>query len=298
MRILAIVVIFVIAAAGCGPGATGGPATGNHWSPTAADEAFVDQLYLLAQPCCAKNGLDPSGREGEWKQIMLANGFSRDEALRSACLAELQAIAGAPACEPPSGRYDDPCLRVGAEPSGPVPPGQTCTVRGDCAGSAGKLTSCSPSGAGSLCASYALGRLGDHPCLGSALIDGSILVPAGAPTGGFVCNPGEGLYCDPGSKTCTARHGAGDACAAKDACTSFTCSTAGTCAPIVSTGASCSAAVCDAGSYCRRPDLTCVAKLTDGASCTSDEECPGTCVQAVCSPITTNDKAALQLWCI
>jgi hypothetical protein len=295
---LTFISFMAVAVVGCDPLGPVAPGSSGRWSPTPADEAFVDQLFMLAQPCCAKNGLDPSGRVGEWKQIILASGLSRDEALRSACLAELQAAAGSAACEPPTGRLDDPCLRLLTEPSGPALPGQTCTVKADCAGSDGKLTACLQSPARSVCASYTIGRLGDHPCVGSSLIDGSILVPADAPTGGFVCDPSMGLFCDSTSMACATRHGGGDACAANDACTSFTCSKAGICESVVPVGESCATAVCDGASYCASADLTCTAKLTDGASCMIDDECPGTCEQGICSPLTTNDKAALQVWCI
>jgi hypothetical protein len=271
-----------------------------HWQTTPDDEAFMNMLFALLAPCCAKNGLDPSMREDEWKTSLRSNGFTRDQSLRSACLQELQSIAGTPNCAPMLGDIDDPCVRALAETSGPALAGQSCASTADCAGSPGAFTVCLQT-VPSSCAVLTRGKLGSHPCVGQSRAKGLVLIPSdtAVPAGAVACDVGAGLYCDASSKSCAALLADGSPCADSDACASRTCLTdTQTCAPVVSLGASCAPAVCDESARCDSLSRTCVARLADGSPCLESDDCVGTCVASACSPVTKAEISLLEGWCI
>lgn len=266
-----------------------------HWHPTRSDQDFLDEVFTTIQPCCARHGLDPSGRNDEWKTIMLGEGFSRDEALRSACLAELRQLATASECVPAVlDNADDPCARVFAEPSGSQAVGASCSVRADCAGAPHDITVCSSNGP-DVCASLAPGDVGSSPCVPPPAPDADV------PTHAFICPASAGLFCDGSTHACAALLGAGEPCSSPDACMSGTCLTSdNTCAPIGAVGASCVAAACDQGSRCEPKTMTCVARLPDGARCTGAiDECIGNCdaTDLTCHPETQAFQIALSSWC-
>jgi hypothetical protein len=105
---------------------------GGTWQPTPADLAFIDSFCASSDACCVATGETPV--QGNCRNKLEDQGLSRDESLRSACLARLQQLAGSASCLPEQGALDDPCMRIVYEPSGPLQPGQHCTRNADCAG--------------------------------------------------------------------------------------------------------------------------------------------------------------------
>jgi hypothetical protein len=279
----------------------------DRWRPTAADQAFLDSLLAAVQPCCARNGFDITGREDEWKQIRLARGFSRDASLRAACLADLQALAGTANCVPLGAAFDDPCVRLFAEPSGPAPPGARCLSPADCAGAPHLITSCGTIVNAPICFAMTAGTLGSRPCTGQSGLDGEIFVSAQVtqPPRQFYCALADGLFCDPVSRSCATLLEAGSPCTDWRACASQTClgssgGSLGTCAPVVGLGESCARAVCAEGTRCNTTTATCEARLATGATCQGGgDECVGSCdANHVCSDVTSNEKVAFDGWCI
>ena len=282
---------------------TGG-AGGGHWQPTSDDEAFMDSFYAAIQPCCALNDYDPSQRVDEWRSLLASAGFTRDQSLRSACIAEVQNLAGPANCLPMSDDVNDPCTRTFSEPSGPDTPGETCSNSADCAGSPGTTTDCFPFDSSSdlsRCTTFAYGKLGSSPCSGQTLSSGLLIIATdgSVPAQGFVCQEHDGLYCDPSSRSCAVLLPAGSSCATSDACASKLC-VAGqnTCAPTASVGDGCAQAVCDQTTYCDSVTKTCVAKSPDGAFCGQYDQCTGTCNGSTCSPVTNEEAVVLEGWCL
>src|SRR5262245_15868659 len=125
------VVLWAGLAACGGPGSGSGTSAscdGGCWHPTAADEAFADSFCALTGACCVRNDVQPDAGADTYVQLcrrkILRAGFSRDGALRSACLSDLQQKAGAEACLPDYADLSSPCMRAFYEPSGPLAPGQ------------------------------------------------------------------------------------------------------------------------------------------------------------------------------
>jgi hypothetical protein len=230
------------------------------------------------------------------------NGFSRDPAVQSACLTELQGLAGAGiACFPDIGDLTDPCARIYYEPSGTHQPGEPCTVVGECAGAPGTITRCLNG-----CLRLTPGQAGDGICLGNVDVDGTIsAAPASVPgtnqiiSTGVVCERRAGLHCtflsDPTTQACQPLAAGGAACSNIDplACASKTCTaplgqTSDSCAAIASAGQSCGAdTVCDDSSYCSNSGSTtpvCMPKTPVGASCTTATMCASgaSCSNGVC----------------
>src|SRR6185436_6851439 len=139
---LAAALLFIAACGSSAPSASSCDA--GCWQPTAADEAFATSFCGLVGTCCVGNPLQPDAGAGAYttncQEKVLRAGFSRDEALRSACLAELEQAAGSAACLPDYATLDSSCMRTFYEPSGPLAPGQRCTASADCKGRPGAVT--------------------------------------------------------------------------------------------------------------------------------------------------------------
>lgn len=299
----------VISSAGCSSNdAAAGSRTSGPWQPTSQDEAFMDAFCNAIQPCCANN--ERTTNPDSCKASLRRRGFSRDGALRSACLSGIRTLATATNCVPDLADWDDPCVRAFQEPGGPTAPGEPCKTDADCSGTARALTDCTPAptpmdlNAPSVCVVKTRGKAGDAPCVGTIFPDGITLEYGVVLTGtdsplanGFLCARAEGLYCDPSSRTCKALVQGGGACTFEDACVSRVCQDDDTCRGIVSAGQSCASAVCDEASHCDSTTQTCTAKLAEGAACVTGTQCTGSCMMGACSSVTGTQGLALVGFC-
>jgi hypothetical protein len=295
------------------------------WQPTAADQSFIASVCALTATCCASSGFtQSSGAASSCTNGFGRSGVTADLSLQSACLSEMQALAGSPLCVPDDSDLSDPCVRAVHEPSGPQQPGSRCMNRDDCAGAPGTIAACLPeSPTADFCIRVARGKAGDHTCLADLLADGltfydfrficqneSQLVPSGV-----FCALSDGLYCaqtdDPTTSVCAPLVADGGSCASADACASGDCeppgSASGTCAQTVSAGASCatySDTACDDASYCGSTtpstpsSWVCMAKGSTGASCSAGEQCgSGVCGSSLCSAQTAAELDSLDSFC-
>jgi hypothetical protein len=329
---LGLLPVVVLAAAGCGSGKSSSGSSngcdGGCWQPTPADQAFVAAFCGLSEACCVQNGRRTAPDVAGCMSRFATVGVSGDATLQQACLTELQSLAASTACLPELWQVSDACVRVFNEPSGPQHPGQPCVTSGDCAGTPGKLTYCSPdpsqaSPTGRLCLQVAPGQPGDHTCLGNMNADGVIISAAfyRANTGvppiatGFVCQARDGFYCaatdDPTTTACAAFGAAGASCNFATTCASGACSgsenDAGTCLAPVGVGAACGGSVvCDATSYCRNdgttPTPVCTTKAGPGADCHYEDDAvctTGNCDinTYICSGLTHAESISQLAFC-
>jgi hypothetical protein len=300
-----------LVALGCGGGATTQNTTGDGgaWQPTSDQQAFMSQFCDAIRPCCEEGGT-PADAGTNCRATLLRSGVSADPSLRAACLAEVQQLAGESDCVPDVANLADPCVRTFNEPSGPRAAGQPCAHNADCTGSAATSTICAVAptptnlSAPPICVVRAVGRDGDHPCLGTLFADGVtidygvVLDGSDVPlTHGVLCDRGSGLYCDPSTRVCMPLLSGSTPCTFADACASRVCRSDGTCSAVVSAGQACMPAVCDDANTCDPASLVCTSKLARGAACTDSAQCMGSCVQGTCSPITRAQKLVLAGWC-
>ncbi len=254
----------------------------------------------------------------------MTSGFSRDPALQSMCLSELQGLAsaGAGSCLPEIWNLSAACTRLLYEPSGASGPGQPCTIRSDCAGEAGAITLCVVG----VCLRLARGEAGDATCLGDVSDLGVIIAAPGfqvAPlpliTTGALCERRAGLYCattpDLAQQACAPLRAGGVACDFSRTCASGSCydgdntqgTVTGTCTSLVPAGQACGvsaprATACDAASYCFTDTTTnasiCIARLPGGSSCDSDYLCMNqTCTNSVCKSTTDAQEISIFGYC-
>ena len=217
----------------------------------------------------------------------------------------MQQLQNSPACLFDGADLTDPCSRAFNEPSGPHGPGEGCSVNADCAGSPGTVTSCVAVSGPGVCLSRRAGKLGDYPCLSTLTTSGVFLSEglSGSPSAvGFFCDERNGLACDWSSRKCAALLPTGSACSDLPGlpCASSLCSN-GVCQDVAGVGQACDSTLCDGSGYCDTTS-TCVARLPDGASCTSDNQCNGNCLDpsgtygaGTCSPISLSGLLTLAL---
>jgi hypothetical protein len=328
------VVLLVMSATqiGCGSGVGGGQQPGDGGGEardcdggclTPADDVFITKFCTQIEACCATNGGAASRTPdvAACKRQFTANGFSRDSAVQSMCLAEVQGIAsaGTTGCLPEIWSLSDACVRLFYEPSGSAAPGEPCKVRSDCAGEAGAVTLCFGQ-----CVRMARGKAGDAICLGDMSADGVIIAapgyqPAPLPTitTGVLCSVRDGLFCgftgELARHACTPMRAGGEACDYSRTCISGRCyngdNTAGgltgTCDTVVPPGQTCNddlaRTVCDAASHCDGDGITpghCVAGLPGGATCDADFVCAnGACQNGICKSTTAAQDGAIFGYC-
>jgi len=273
--------------AGCGssqspdtPDGSAGSCDGGCWRPTAADLAFIDSFCALTEPCCVAVGERTQANLDRCRTVRRQAGVSRDPALRTACLAKLQAIASSQACLPEPLDDSNPCTHLTNEPSGPIPGGGSgCTSSADCAGAPGKYTFCLLSS----CMQLDIGKAGDGPCLGEMNASGvtiaSPYIGQSFLTTGVVCRFTDGLFCQPSNTVagavCSPIIADGAPCMFSRFCASGFCETnaGGVCATSAPIGSSCDNAPCGPGSYCAAATRTCAPTLNAGAACSLDGDC-------------------------
>lgn len=264
---------------------------GGCWKPTAAEESFITSFCALVDPCCT----DLAGGVSLCTENLRQAGVTSDETVQAACIAELTSLSQSGTCAPEGWDLSDPCVRAINEPSGPQAPGSPCTSGADCAGAPGTVTMCGfAPPASTSCVQATRGGIGDGPCVGDKLADGSThLYPLGNAVTplislGVICEERAGLYCDqttdPTAPTCVAVLSEGSPCLSTAVCAAGSClgyypsGSSGICPTTVAKGASCAAAnlVCAAGSWCDRANTgLCVATGDSGADCSADFECTG-----------------------
>ena len=159
----------------------------------------MTSFCALVDPCCA----NLSGGASSCASNLRQSGVTSDETVQAACIAELTSLSQSGSCAPERWDLSDPCVRAINEPSGPQAPGSPCTSGADCAGAPGTVTMCGFAPPESMsCVQATRGVLGDRPCVGDILADGSThLFPLGNAvtpliSSGVVCEEKAGLYCD------------------------------------------------------------------------------------------------------
>jgi len=186
------------------PGYTSECGEAGCWQPTDADKAFATEFCTLTADCCVRVH-DTSSRVptvadhvASCSEGMLRWSFSRDTALRTACLAELRQIASASECLPaifpatPSGA----CSRLMAEPAGRVRPGGECSANGDCMGTPMTVTQCWIAGdRHARCHRTTLGNAGDA-CIVSFGLD-TVEPVFTSSVEGHYCSRDAGFICRP-----------------------------------------------------------------------------------------------------
>jgi hypothetical protein len=311
MRITKVLALAVAAAAqaGCGSG-TGGssstPPACDAGCPqlTPEDEAFLTSYCTTIEACCVLNAFRPMPDVAGCKATLAKNGFSRDPAVQSACLGELQDRAATGAtCLPSVADLSGPCARLFYEPAGAKAPGEACTISAQCNGAAGKITLCV-----NLCIQMASGKAGDGVCMGAVNEDGVIIAaPVSQPntsqplSTGVVCERSKGLYCayaGATAQTCQPLDSPDYSCNMTNltGCTAQGCGEIGKCAVIVPVGQACGGdtqAACDRHGTCvaNGSGFICTARLPAGSPCTDDDECES----ALCSTID-NRCGANRIW--
>ena len=300
-------IVALAAQAGCGSGG-GSPAAqcdGGCQQVTPAEDAFLTNLCTLIEGCCVVNADRTAPDVAGCKAQAMRVGFSHDPAVQSACLSELQGLASAgTGCFPDVSNLGDPCNQLYYEPNGTKQPGEACTSRAECAGTAGSITLCING-----CMRLTPGQAGETPCLGDVTEDGVIeAVPYAPPNSttpistGAVCEKGAGLYCTftqgLAAQSCQPLQVAGATCAFSRTCASGKCAggdqtsgaASGACTPVASAGQPCrddaTLTQCDQDSYCEftdSPPGVCVPKLPLGAACRDSTNCTsGNCYGTTC----------------
>jgi hypothetical protein len=287
-----LVATLTLAAAACSSASPPAPA------PT-AQESFIDELCALFDPCCKSVGLasDATSCHTWAAQNVQSNGFY--PAATSACLSAMkQHQKDADFCTSLGAFAGPACAAVFEAPVqyGMVPPGGACTVDSDCQIAPGGGVTCHvsrglPPDGGTppstyTCVQTSPGNAGDGPCLDQVDDTGTSWAwPDGVPLPArtFVCNLADGIYCEFSSHTCKVFESVGDACDAdQDACgPDAYCPDFGRCTPLPVAGQPCVAGLrCAAGLKCIAS--TCVTILADGAPCTTDDQCEGSCLSGRC----------------
>jgi hypothetical protein len=264
---------------GCGTQSAPTDCTNGCWQPTAADQQFVDAFCDLVAQCCPNDRfyqVDAGFVDDKTTctKVLLYEGFSRDETLRSACLDEMANVQGAPDCMFDMGDVTSACSRVFNQMSGPVAPGGRCFFSSDCAGQPGALSTCGSidNGPGG-CFLVSIGSAG-AACQGDIERTGSLgasfeFDPPWRRLPGYEsvrCAASEGLGCAP-----TSFDDAGIA-------------NAGTCAPLLGPDAGCVSDGECAANLCWRGYCLVTQNPYPGYPCTSDNQCDSfTCTDGACS---------------
>lgn len=112
-----------------------------------------------------------------------------------------------------------------------------------------------------------------------------------------VCHVDAGAYCDNG--TCAARVAVGGACGGYASCAGTDTYCAGTCKTKVPAGSSCadSSEACQDDAYCPFPEDVCKPRATDGAACSSNEECLSSYCDGTCKAHPGFGGLALGMFC-
>lgn len=324
MKVWIVLCLAGLLCIGCGSEASSSAnCDGGCWRPSAAQKEFIASFCGLSEACCVAAGRKQQGDPAACAASLQANGVTADPSLRSACLAEMGRRSSSMSCLPEASDFSGPCSRVFYEPDGPQGPGAPCRYRADCAGKSGSVTVCVTDPSllkRNICMQTALGKVGDHTCLGDVTPDGAIFsAPRYSGTGtpisaGVVCPHSQNLRCeytnDPTTSACVPLSAGGAGCQIGATCASGMCvnelgaAGAGTCAEIVADGQTCGEpfkATCDATSFCDGDSTNgyvCRPKLPAGAKCGSDASCQGgTCSDETCSPQTSAEMLALFAFC-
>jgi hypothetical protein len=253
-------------------------------------EKFADDYCAEVAKCCAEAKLPGDGATCRMLMSFASAGSSFNTQAGDACLADMrsQVSAGTFCAE----LGTSACDAVFDSGSGNKKPGETCDFDDECAPSSeGDVKCASVSVDGAFidkCQVQIPGKAGDSPCVGTK--DGSMTMYYHTSNAtdvlprGYICDMANGLRCKDG--TCTALPKVGEACDYVNDCVrdAYCDYAADKCAARIPAGGACSGSnsdECVEGYYC---DKQCVAKLDNGASCTSGSVCKsGSCANGACS---------------
>jgi hypothetical protein len=257
---------------------------------------FADAYCAEIAKCCGQAGLPADGKQCR----RLFDGFASrgwfNAAAADACLAETRSrVSAGTFCTGfnPLTRESSPsaCTSIIDTSFGSAKPGADCVQTDDCAPSPeGEVKCVLADGYGYVhrCQVRMRGKPGDSPCVGtqgrtdfeSSSSGTNVLAKV------YVCNVLDGLRCV--NDACTALAGLGDGCSSSSECVpdAYCDPSSSRCVARVAAGGTCAGAdtfECGDGFYCPSSGAQqCTAKLAQGASCTSNAMCQGSCANHVC----------------
>jgi hypothetical protein len=271
---------------------------------TAAAQAFTQQYCDLISPCCSKAGLPGNSQTCQSVVGAFTTSATYDASAGQACLQAMQQASMQSSFCATLGGNPPACNGVFMQSgSGAKGPGQPCSLDQDCAAPAGGRATCYIHGtivdggtaSSGSCVQLTSGTAGQGPCLGT--VDGSITEyswngPSAPPGQAFLCNIADGVSCSGTTQKCTALAGTGQPCTqdvdcvGADYCNYGSTGAMPTCAQRLALGASCAGVAsnaCQSTAYCDPGGQTCKPVLSDGSSCTFDQECQnGSCLNGTC----------------
>ena len=261
------------------PGYTSECGEGGCWQPTDADTAFADEFCALTADCCvhvhAASGPVPTAADhvASCSENLLRWSFSRDAAVRAACLDEVRQLASSSECLPELFTASGACSRLVAEPAGRVRPGGDCKEDGDCMGEPTTVTQCWLSlDRHRRCHQTTLGKAGDA-CIASIGLD-TIEPVLTTSVEGHYCPRNEGLICRPLDDTpsghrCIPVIADGEPCLYDYDCATHNCPDPDS--------------VSDAADDVRRCVAPSPSNLPNGATCGASRNCAsGECFSGIC----------------
>ncbi|MCS6900930.1 MAG: hypothetical protein RMJ98_15205 [Myxococcales bacterium] len=280
-------------------------------SPTDPPETLDDfanqypaAYCAAAAPCCkaaGKNGDQEACEKATFAQLALIKSSGTfDKAKGQSCITKLEALAGkSDACTTLDNGIPE-CLGAISVSPGPVgkAPGEPCSSSTDCGPPSQGEVRCEEVGPEPkrICQHVLPGKEDATPCVGDAR---QTLVVNEDPklAVGIVYRCEEGLRCDASSRVCIPGVAIGGSCIASFDCTKDAYCAQGTCTAALSEGASCSDDdQCKSRSFCSSKNQ-CAAYLNPGAACSDDPDSRcfgGVCLNGKC---TGEEPNATQLFC-
>ncbi len=281
-------------AIGCSGGSDSSSSNGN----------FGERYCGLFRPCCDKAGLPVTNQQA--CKLLFGSAQAKDQAAAEECISQYEAWAQeADWCDTFANKpRPASCEKAYPEqPSnGTKKPGETCSASDDCAASSKGEVECYSdfSGTGNHYCRVVVNAESGGACVGTR--SDNITVYEGNTSGALelaICDRADGLFCDSG--TCVPVVSEGGTCTSSFSCAGDTlyCGS-GTCQAKVGVGSSCqaSSSACADEAYCDFSTQICQARLPDGSSCTSLEQCQSSyCDGNVCAQFNGFGDLTLSIFC-
>jgi hypothetical protein len=252
---------------------------------------YADRFCKAFTPCCPQYAYAIDDARCRKTMSSAANDLVYDPVKGEECITAWEAAAkGADFCRttPPP----QVCVDVWKRCATAGPPGVPCKDEYDCALSPEGFVDCEKDQA----TAPGICRLDAHAKLGDAC-DGDAVRPGDSPSllSGVtamvsrvaVCYLNDGLYCDSGTRKCTARHAVSETCVSDKTCADgLICESAdggSRCEPIHSLGQPCrEARDCASALYCDDTTKKCEQRKSVGVPCSKYDQCIARCEDGKC----------------
>lgn len=275
-------------------------------SDAGSASGFVSSYCQAFTPCCQKAGKPTDGASCRAFIGAFTASETYDPVAGQQCLDAVHAASSQPDfCTNSSSSLDSSaCANVFKSTSGGTKaPGDTCSQDSECAPSTeGKVTCAThfETGGGQTrkCQLSIVGKEGDAPCIGTKngnVTSYSSSSNATPPDRGYVCDVANGIACDSTTNECTHIGAVGEDCSTNAlygcVATAYCDSASKKCVARLPEGADCSSFLpCTTDTYCDSTSKTCTAAIADGASCTTSSQCKSeSCVNKICSSSGSSD---------